>query len=475
MRIDARPSELFPLVILAFCGLFAAQSHAEAEVARLVYAQTLTTDRAETTNQPAGQDVHKGPLEVWLTANRFAVRSDGAWVVYDFATEKITTTDPVTGTALHWPLFADLAFRAIEMQNRVRINSALLGAGLDRKESATDIRNLRDLETLFGLPWPHPVQGLPLGRVEVTEPVPGTWRLTHDELTAASVEVDREANAWPQAIRDMQAKFLLYQCRMHPTLWEAVSTVDRPITALELRWRNMFSGHHRILQLTEVEVDATWPIELDQLRPETRLNLPTFEGTTPIGRWVDRFTTGQELPARPTAEQIRRAASEAADRDRPLDAVLALMSLTLQENFDIRQELGELVNQFSEDAQLQAYLHANQPPDEQDPRSRREKMQAIDRAGLKFGHLLDIFIANEAAAEGDFEAAYRLFAQALDINPHLTGVWHDLGQISFRQYDTYTAWSCIETARRIEPQHGMLRGVDDFETKLRQDFPRYFQ
>ncbi|MEM9883743.1 MAG: hypothetical protein AAF800_12585 [Planctomycetota bacterium] len=426
-------------------------------------------------NAPTDPITETSTRQVWLAADRFAVVEDGSWQVYDFRDGTLRGVDPGHRLTVV-PLIADPLFRVIETQNVIRIHGALLAAGVDddAQASATGPRDLHDIETRFGLPWPHATPGLPTGSSTITQPEPGTWRLTRGDSVETELVVNLDAEPWPAEIAAAYRLYLLHRCPMHPSLWDRLDALDRPLKHLELRWRPTLSAHHATLWLRSAEPQDAWPDPAAGLGPTVPLNFPSVEGFTPIATWATRHLTGQDLPSRPTAASAFAAADEAVERGRPLDAVLGLIEITLQEGVEVGSRIGPIVEAHADDPQLAAYLAVRQPPSDNGNASVIDKLLALDRAGLRHGHVLDIFIANEATAARRWDLVFPRFAAALNRNPHLTGVWHDLGQLAYRQFDTFTAFACFATARRIAPDHGMLEQTAAFERRVRGDFPRFF-
>lgn len=447
----------------------------ETPVWKLTYVVDIKTQHSETTQGPARQTKESLELTVWLAADRFATSSGQGVSAYDFATETIATEIPDEHVQHVYPLFANVAFRVAEMQNVLWIDGGLLAAGLDKEEDSTGTRDLRDIETRFGLLWPHKVEDIPLGTIDISQPEAGVWQLHHNHQPEARAELAADSPVFPEFLRDTYARFLLYSCPMHPDLWDALATAGQPLRLLELNTRDTFKARHTVYRLKETETNSVWPKAFAQLPVRRPINLPEVEDATAFSVWVQRIADNQDLPPRPTLKQVLATAEDAVARGCPFDAFLALIGHTLQEGVLLDDEIGAIVSEHAKDPQLAAYLSAIRGPHPESEPTGFDRLLEIDRTGLTHAHVLDIFTANEATAAGNREATYIHFARALDVNPHITGVWHDLGSLSFADYDTFTAWQCIETARKLQPDHPMLEQIAGFEHRVRADFPRFFK
>ena len=72
------------------------------------------------------------------------------------------------------------------------------------------------------------------------------------------------------------------------------------------------------------------------------------------------------------------------------------------------------------------------------------------------------------------DQAVDLFVGALEVNPYIAGVYKDLGDIHYRQYDMYTAWQCWDAARDLAPSHFMLGDIQKLEQHLETEYPEFF-
>ena len=434
---------------------------ATAETWRLDYATQSRIERRPTPTEPGEVTDRSGVLHVYLSPTRFAtLTAEGEGMVYDFAAQTLTFANPQGARTV--PLIADLAFRVMEIQNVIRIERALRSAGITKRD---EIRDLIDIETRFTLPWPGSVEDLPAGESAVTIADDGQRAWVHNGKAEAHWEPRVGDPQTPDSLNEAIQLWLLYTGKIHPDFLAAVTAEPEIPAALSTSWRDGVQRFNVKMQLTAVDPTATWP------------QLPAPEAADKddgLGLWLYRFETQTDLPPRTTPAQFAARISEAADRE-PLDALLAVFAQAFHDGKHPGPQVQALSKRFADQPRIIAFREAHAAP-QQDPGpdGLAARMAALDRTGLQYAYILDIFQANGLAESGRPDEALALLGRVIAQNPYLTGVWNDVGQIWLRRYDTFRAWRCFAAARSITPDHPMLAGIGDFERKLRTDFPQFF-
>ena len=445
---------------LALCALLLTLP-ASAQTWRLDYATQARVERSPTTTGPGGITEEAGTLRVYLSPNRFATfNAEGQGVAYDF--DAGTLTFAGTKGIRTVPLIADPAFRVMEMQNVIQIESSLRIAGVTERD---EVRDLIDIETRFSMAWPRRVDGLPAGESDVQATDEGRLAWLHNGETEARWQPHLGDPALPDTLGDAARLWLLYTGKLHPDLWASVAAQPQVPDVLTTSWRDGFQRSEVEWRLTALDPDAAWP-ELD--RPE-----PAAEGDT-LGLWLGRLETRTDLPPRTTPAQFEKLIAQAADRE-PLDALLLVFEQAFQDGQHPGTQVQALSKRFADQPRIIAFREAN-TASQQDPGpdGLAARMAALDRHGLEHAYILDLFQANGLAESGRPDEALVLLGRVIDRNPHLTGVWNDIGQIYLRRYDTFGAWRCFAVARSIAPEHPMLAGITGFEQRIRNDFPHFF-
>ena len=108
------------------------------------------------------------------------------------------------------------------------------------------------------------------------------------------------------------------------------------------------------------------------------------------------------------------------------------------------------------------------------PQAAIEILDKLRKHKLKKGYVLDIWKANWLTDLKKFEQAKQLFLSVLKKNPHLVGVYHDLGNLYRNRYDMQSAWLCWDMALQINPNHPMLSRIKMLKKHLVKNFPDFF-
>ena len=128
----------------------------------------------------------------------------------------------------------------------------------------------------------------------------------------------------------------------------------------------------------------------------------------------------------------------------------------------------------TESPQLQDFLKQDVANVAEGAEKKLRELNAIDRAGLTRGHIIDVFRGALLTLVNRPDEANQQFLKALEANPLLTSVYVLLGTNHFRSMATEDAWRCFDAAKRINPASPSLTDVRILETRLERDFPEAF-
>jgi hypothetical protein len=182
-----------------------------------------------------------------------------------------------------------------------------------------------------------------------------------------------------------------------------------------------------------------------------------------------------EIPdAQEVARQRKVEGLEALEGGRKLESVLALLELTLQ-TADPLPGLGDILRR-EPDVTVRRLLEVLADPSggSLEARAAVATLVQLRAAAGPRQHVLMSFESGHRERLGETRQAADLLARALAANPFLTVAYKDLGDLFFRQRDMQGAWLCWEAARRIAPDHPVLKSVDQLEADLARAHPEYF-
>jgi hypothetical protein len=446
----------------------------------LKLAYTSTEDRV-TTMQPAAAQEQGGPgvaatqrpkprtehqadqLSVFLGDDYFAeVHADSSNAI-DFGSKRILTLSAGKKEWTSASLFSDLGFRLMEYQNRVMLGHMLSAAKADDPAIAA-MGDPFELETLFSLRFPNdrakPVTGLTR---ELLSDGSFSFRRNGEEL----VDFKASSSQVPDQFKEIYALWLVYRSRIHPQIRSEICKEGVFPAVLRTHWRNTGETGITTIVLENAEV-----IDGSPHRPKAEAADTVAEG--PLLRVVLASRDQNLLKARPTLESAVVIADQATTGGRPLGGILALLEIGLQDGTDIAPATQQLRSKFQQDQECARFFAALKQSNKAECEAGLKTLREIDRANLAKDYILDVHIGDHLSSLGKTNEARVAFLSVLEQNPFIAGVWNDLGQLYFREYDMPKAWLCWDTARSLCPSHPMLKAVSEYEARIENDFPEFF-
>jgi len=388
---------------------------------------------------------------VRLEPERLAIRESETETIYDFEEKTVLRVDHGAKTLSRSSLFCDVGFRDAEFANRIMLSEVLGKAGVE--DNPFDHTQLK---VLFSMNRGD--SGKP---VEVREE-DAMLTFSVGDLKITTFAPDKRL--CPEALHATLRRFLVYCCNLHPDVRSRVVDDGHIPKTLRYRYQNLPSVFEVDLRLETVKPTAA------------AISLPS--GFKPM-------TDGQPLQAllasvgaeagegsKSESDYLEEAKSF-QDSNRAVDSLLTLFEMLLATGRQPVDRIREVTSRYKDDEQLQTLLTAMRVADE-DPQRALDLNLSIDRDGLKKTHVLDIFQANYQTFLGNTDVALGLFIAALEVNPHIAGVYKDLGDIHYRQYDMRTAWHCWDAARDLAPGHFMLGDIQKLEQRLEAEYPDFF-
>jgi len=371
--------------------------------------------------------------------------------LYDFKERRVLQLDLAGKKSRDSSLYADIDFRQAELQNRRGLAGMLKDVGGQVEGAPLDAL---DNEIAFGLD-----SGSPEGR--------SIERKTEGDTVAFTAR-GKTITAWkpgatpvPPALRKGFTRFLVYGCRLHPSIRRALGDERTFPVSLEFEYRDT-SDRYRV------------KLELKDARkvPGERVKLPAGfkrEGPERIDALARR--AGDPKSPRLDPKQSEKWAQEALEKGRRLDAFLALLEMGLQSDRKSPELMRKIVGSAGEDEVLRNYLAGLEG---RDPKGELAILDSLPREGLTRVHILDVNRAVLLSSLGRLEEAEGLFRRALEVNPHLASVWKDLGDVFGKQYHTVEAWRCWEVALGLCPQHWVVQDIGQHRKWLEEKFPDFF-
>lgn len=392
----------------------------------------------------------------------FSVKENSLERIYDFKSRRIYYLDHQAKTQVSISLFADLAFRITELKKRIQIAETIQRAGED------GIDNLYTLESLFGVEGDKPVM---VFREE--KGANGDVTLFDQGDIVAEVNPGEKR---PQVDKHLFGLFLIYDHSMHPLIRRRILAEDLIPRKFRYFLQSLNSRDEFIVDLQTFGLRENRGFQI----PSNYRNSSQRPGALPESKAVDQII----ISARKKKSQVDKKdkkwfweqADAAINSKDFLNAAVYYLEYGLQsgEQESVSEALQQVAVHQTQDVKLDRLLRSLGVDGKEQATRAIEELQKLDRSQVKRSHVLDLMMANQKAVLGQSETAALAMIEALKINPYLTAVYKDLGDLFYGELDMATAWLCWDFARELEPGHFMLQPISDYEKELVNNYPDFF-
>jgi hypothetical protein len=392
------------------------------------------------------------PLIVTLDHQYLSIEAKGKRTIYDFERTRLITADIAAKTFEDDSLYSNVGFRVLEFYNRVKIGGALHAANLQSPTADIALS-----EHLFSLTDDNSHT-----LIDVAKKGGDTvfsWQ-QHQLMSvsdrAKDLPADYQADYW---------RFLRYYAGGHPRIFDALNSVKGV-------------PQRTVYVLVNLKTETrTMTLQNITISPDVPYSLDGFKLTTP-----DRepFRT-LALVAADAPQQLRAKVNAAIkDRDaafaqgRFLDAFLAYHEAALSSGQYDAEWLQSARSKLKEDPSVSKLAGALAKHDAAQEPAIAEAIAALRSVATEHVDVLDLFEGNARLAMRPPTRGEQLLFDAVRKDPYIVGVWHDLADYYYRSFHMTEAWACIDAARRIAPDHFMLKPINEMEQALRTRNPQFF-
>jgi hypothetical protein len=392
------------------------------------------------------------PLNVTLGRQFLAIEAKDTRTIYDFDRNRIFVLDLGKKTYQDDSLYSNIGFRVLEFYNRMHLGSAVRAAQIE-----TPIMQPAFVEHLFSLTDDN--SQTVIDNTKQNGETAFLWQ-QHALMTVSS-----KTEKLPPGYQPEYWRFMRYYAAGHPKIYTAMSSiigVPKKITLVLTDQKT----ETRIMSLTGIATPADAHYSLDGFA----LSMPDREPYTTL-----------KLIAADAAVQVNARAAEAlSDRDsalsqgRYLDALLAnyevFFSIGSRDEAWLRSS-GDKLKTDPRVIKLAAALAKHEPA--QLPAAADELASLRTETNVR-PEIIGLFEGNVRLEMRQINQGEQLLLAAAKKDPYLTSVWHDLADYYYRSFRTPEAWSCMDAARRIAPDHPMLKPLNELEHTLRTKNPEFF-
>jgi hypothetical protein len=352
-------------------------------------------------------------------------------------------------------LYMDIGFRAMEFQNRI-----MLGSALQAGKVAVNPMEPALMEQLFSLSNPKGQTTIDQRHTDgVTEFFWGKQKLMIVSDKTQELPPGYKAEYW---------RFLRYYAGGHPKIYAALSSLNGVPEKVTFVLTNM-GTETREITLTGIRGGADAPYSLEALAPAPRPD------ESPYG--ILKFLgpdAGARLAER--AESTATARDAAFAKGQILDAFLGNLAILIMtgDGAAMTAWASQHRDAIQGDEAARSLTGSISPRDQAAAKKAVETLEELHKQSGSAGYMLDVFEGNILLnMRGGTGGADHLLA-ALKANPYLLGAWHDLGGYYYQSFEADKAWACWDAARKVNPQHSMLKPVTEMENRLRTAFPEFF-
>jgi tetratricopeptide (TPR) repeat protein len=213
---------------------------------------------------------------------------------------------------------------------------------------------------------------------------------------------------------------------------------------------------------------------------ETPLSLVSYrplEYSTETGSYYSLISKIQTFDSEKIKQQmgsIEIDIQSSLDNKNYLEALLGCLESGLYNsvfNIEICQTNINIIQADSHAKTLFTYLN---PGDQISPEDAYKEFEALEKFAGEKAYILWIFEADMLSRINKKKESLEKFYKALKVNPYIAGIYKDIGEIFYSNYNTDLAWLCWDIARRIYPEHSMLKPITELEENLQKKYPEYF-
>jgi len=468
------PRTLLPVFLLGLCGVIRPAAGAEW---RLKYQVEQQTQSAAGPGQAAPRPKTRSFVRSLALGEGYLTIEDADTAlrtVYDFRSRRIRVVQMDREIYDDWSLYGAVGGRISELLNRVMLADSLRAAKVPLAEG-TFVRFDDETELSLELPAGQQAQAEPV--IEKVGLPDHGWDFQHDgeevvQFFPAAVELP------PERYGDF-VRFLAYGCSVHPEVRRQIAASGRIPEKMVLHWRQAntrLTATYRLLSAKKVDGDSS--VLPREFRPADHPGDPLYRVLGLVGAGA-----GESLDER--RDRRTKFVTAALADLRPLDALLALVEYGLETGDQPMEEFHRYAMEFQADDQCKRYLSALNQSSREACQNSLVACDSIDPSKLKKAYMLDLQRADLYAILGggrvqtqgqikQLKQAEELFLSVLTANPSLTGAYHDLGGLYFKEFDPTRAWLCFDAGRRLYPNHPLFQEITAWEQRYVRDFPDNF-
>lgn len=424
----------------------------------------IHTPAPEASKNPAAEKVTRlSSKKTVVLGNGFFSVSEGKLErIYDFKNRRIHYLDHREKTRIDISLFADPAFRIAELQSRLNMEDAVKKAG------GLPLEDLFSLESIFGVESETHKADL---KEDLSEK--GKTRFLESEKQRAEISWGEKPLSDETG---MFSKFLIYDNSLHPLVRRKIAGTRQIPDVIRSQLKNTGATDEFVLILDDVKTRADQGFQVPKKYPISKRRPGMISSAESLAQVLRSTEPGKKQIKKYEKAWFLEKINQAKAKNNFLDAALLVLEYGLQtgDQKSTTEEMQRLAEYQKEDRELDRFFRSLGISGKEQAARAIEELQKINRKNLSRAHVIDIMIAGQQSVLGQNVEAQKRMIGALKVNPYIAGVYKDLGDLYYTEFDMVSAWVCWDFARKQAPGHFMLVPIFDFETELLKDFSDFF-
>lgn len=417
-------------------------------------------------------------LNVVLGVDFIEYGNDDNKNLISFSKKKIFSFDKNGEQIADVSLYAHIAFRDMELLNRV---------GLRRMTDAAklNVGKLNDItlsEHLFSIESKAKDKS-PIIKKETADQV----SYYSDDSHLFSYSKQNSAKLKKKEIAQL-VKFLRYNYGIHPQIlseFEKKSYLPQNIKI------TFYELNKREIELTTSSYDN----KIQEYQTLVPSNYSKITNNTQFSNIIWKAQKLSDEDIKNGQQAVLDRAVKSAEQKKFLPAILSFLSysnLGLDPSNPFPKEFYKFKADMANDNDVRKVFYALNPDNfAKNPQAMIAMLSELEKKGGEDIEMLLVFKANHLLSSTKFTTesetskeyaarskktseAMELFNRALSKNPLLAGAWIDLGKIFHKSFRTFEAYQCYNIAKKLSPNHGMLKPIYEVEKKFELQYPEFF-
>jgi hypothetical protein len=425
-------------------------------VSQALYANVDIVFETEKPGVKTGDDV-RANLHLVLGKDYFQIDENGLEYIYDFSGQKVFVLDSKKKVFEVYSLYAYAGFRLAEMENRLLIYDNF-------KNNSQYDKFLYYLNPVFLEHDFSMISGRDSQKI-VSSTNSGKTIYKADGVTL--METDGKGKAISKNESVIFNKFMIYRVGGHPEILKKIS--DESVIPDSITMHSFDAGHEKTMyKMVGLKNIPESSYSLEGYKP----GVVQFTGEF-IG-YIKNSTQNAEKNARQKVTLIESEIKKAVDEKIYLEAILGCMEIGLYNSRFDTPVCKTNVEKFQTDEKVKILLGNIHTDEKSKIETSYQKLKELESPSLKKTYVLWVFRANLKVRMGESQEAFDLYYKALKVNPYLSGVYKDIGELFYNNYNMDMAWFCWDIGRKIFSDHSMLKEIDKLEENLAKKYPEFF-